>query len=121
MLRCSNRLRPINQSNRFYKFGRVINEKQIQRIPQNEVELSMAKIERDIYKHDFSVIESQIEMLFDPYKELGLGKVCNFNRFLTPLVSDLATLNMPANLRDFTSFYITFHFRFGLFKVAKMR
>ena len=35
----------------------------------------MAKIERDVFKYDFSVIESQIEMLFDPYKELGLGKV----------------------------------------------
>ena len=95
MLRCSNRLRPINQSNRFYKFGRVINEKQIQRIPQNEVELSMAKIERDIYKHDFSVIESQIEMLFDPYKELGSGKV-----------SSIRSCHFKYADRNFLYFYI---------------
>ena len=73
MLRCRSS-RIFSQSNRFYKFGKVINEKEIQKIPQNETELSMAKIERDVFKYDFSVIESQIEMLFDPYKELGLGK-----------------------------------------------
>jgi len=94
MLRCSNRLRPINQSNRFYKFGRVINEKQIQRIPQNEVELSMAKIERDIYKHDFSLIESQIEMLFDPYKELGLDRNASLSEIQKKLKFERKNLDL---------------------------
>ena len=76
MLRCNLR---INQSNRFYKFGKVIKEKRIQVVPKDEIDLSMQKIEKDIFKHDFSVIEAQIEMLFDPYKELGLGKVFQFS------------------------------------------
>ena len=33
-------------------------------------------------------------------------------------LSNVATLNMPTNLRDFLSFYIIFHFRFGILKVA---
>ena len=75
MLRCN--LRIVHyQSNRFYNFGKVIKEKRIQAVPKDEIDLSMQKIEKDIFKHDFSVIEAQIEMLFDPYKELGLGKVC---------------------------------------------
>ena len=74
MLRCNLRI-VHNQSNRFYKFGKVIKEKRIQVAPKDEIDLSMQKIEKDIFKHDFSVIEAQIEMLFDPYKELGLGKV----------------------------------------------
>ena len=75
MLRCNSRIVHY-QSNRFYKFGKVIKEKRIQAVPKDEIDLSMQKIEKDIFKHDFSVIEAQIEMLFDPYKELGLGKVC---------------------------------------------
>lgn len=74
MLRCNLRI-VHSQSNRFYKFGKVIKENRIQAIPKDEIDLSMQKIEKDIFKHDFSVIEAQIEMLFDPYKELGLGKV----------------------------------------------
>ena len=74
MLRCNLRI-VHNQSNRFYKFGKVIKEKRIQVAPKDEIDLSMQKIEKNIFKHDFSVIEAQIEMLFDPYKELGLGKV----------------------------------------------
>lgn len=77
MLRCNLRIIQ-NQSNRFYKFGKVIKEKRIQVVPKDEIDLSMQKIEKDIFKHDFSVIEAQIEMLFDPYKELGLGKVFQF-------------------------------------------
>jgi len=73
MLRCNLRIIQ-NQSNRFYKFGKVIKEKRIQVVPKDEIDLSMQKIEKDIFKHDFSVIEAQIEMLFDPYKELGLDR-----------------------------------------------
>ena len=35
-------------------------------------------------------------------------------------LSDVATLKMPTNLRDFLSFKIIFPFRFGIFVVAKL-
>jgi len=87
----------VRQSIRFYNFGKTVNEKPAKIIPKDKIDMDISKIEKDTFKYDFSPIESQIELLFDPYKELGLDRNATISELQKKMKFERKNLDIQIN------------------------